>query len=126
MGDWRRHVARSTIIPMMGLRLLAAVFCCLAVLAGGLTTVAAAVPAAAPPPMQSTVGAPCTHCDDCDSQPCPMAASTCLQVSSSATPTLATAMLDPPAIGFGKIRWPLRSIILSGLSPPPDPLPPRA
>jgi hypothetical protein len=47
-----------------------------------------------------------------------------MQISPNATPTLATAF-DLPAIGFGKIRWPLRATVLSGLSPPPDPFPPR-
>jgi len=31
-----------------------------------------------------------------------------------------------PAIGFTRIRWSLRATALSGLSPPPDPFPPRA
>ncbi len=112
---------------MMGLRLLAAVLGCLAVLAGGLTTVAAAAgPVASPASAHGTVGAPCAHCDECDNLPCPTPASSCVQISSGAMPTLASAPLDLRAIGFGKIRWSLRSIVLSGLSPPPDPFPPRA
>lgn len=114
-------------LRMMGLRLLAAVLGCLAVLAGGLTTLAAAAgPIATPAPAHSTVGAPCVHCDECNSLPCPTPASTCVQISPSGTPTLVASAFDLPTIGFGQIRWPLRTIILSGLSPPPDPFPPRA
>ncbi|TAJ37954.1 MAG: hypothetical protein EPO55_17165 [Reyranella sp.] len=112
---------------MMRLRLLAAVLGCLAVLAGGLMAVAAAAaPLASPASEHSTANAPCTHCDECDSAPCPVPAATCMQTAPSGTPTLAAATLDLPAIGFGKIRWALRSTLLSGLSPPPDPFPPRA
>jgi len=55
-----------------------------------------------------------------------MPAATCLQAFSNATPTLTTGAFDLPAIGFTKIRWSLRATALSGLSPPPDPFPPRA
>lgn len=112
---------------MMRLHLLAAILGCLAVLASGLMVVAAAAaPFASPASERSIAGAPCTHCDECDGVPCPMPTAACVQFSSNGTPTLASATLDLPAIGFGKIRWPLRSIVLSGLSPPPDPFPPRA
>jgi hypothetical protein len=110
---------------MMRLRLLAAVLGCLAVLAGDLMTVAAAMPAGAPAAERSMAGAPCMHCDDCDSVPCPAPTATCVQISPNATPMLATAF-DLPAIGFGQVRWLLRTTLLSGLSPPPDPFPPRA
>lgn len=109
----------------MRLRLFAAVLGCLAVLAGGLMTVAAAMPAGAPAAERGIAGAPCTHCDDCDGVPCPAPTATCMQISPNATPMLATAV-DLPAIGFGKIRWPLRATVLRGRSPPPDPFPPRA
>lgn len=111
----------------MRLRLLAAVLGCLAVLAGGLTAVAwASGPMVTPASERSAVGAPCTHCDDCDGVPCPAPATACVQISPNATPTLTAATPDLPTIGFGKIRWPLRATVLSGLSPPPDPFPPRA
>lgn len=111
---------------MMRLRLLAAVLGCLAVLAGGLMTVAAAMPAGAPAAERSIAGAPCAHCDDCDSVPCPAPTASCMQASTNGTPTLAASTLNLPTIGFGKIRWLLRTAVLSGLSPPPDPFPPRA
>jgi|GEM_PF-5159947 len=116
---------RVHIRPMTRLRLLAGLLGCLAVLAGGLMTVAAAVPAGAPTTERSVAGAPCTHCDDCDGVPCPAPAATCMQISPNATPMLATAF-DLPAIDFGKVHWSPRATILSGLSPPPDPFPPRA
>jgi hypothetical protein len=55
-----------------------------------------------------------------------MPAATCLQALSNATPTLTIGTIDLPAIGFSKICWSLRTTALSGLSPPPDPFPPRA
>jgi hypothetical protein len=70
--------------------------------------------------------APCSNCDDCDGVPCPMPAASCLQVSSHAAPTLAPATIVLPAIESTEVRWSLRTTILSGLSPPPDPFPPRA
>ena len=111
---------------MTRFRTLAALLGCLAVLAGGFMTVAAAMPSAAAATERSTASAPCSHCDECDGVPCPMPAATCLQAFSNATPTLTTGAFDLPAIGFTKIRWSLRATALSGLSPPPDPFPPRA
>ncbi|MBI3197734.1 MAG: hypothetical protein HYZ40_09555 [Rhodospirillales bacterium] len=111
---------------MMRLRLLAAVLGCLAVLAGGLTAVAAAAaPVATPATERSIANVPCTHCDECDGVPCPVPTAACMQTAPNGTPTLA-ATLDLPAIGFDKIRWALRSTVLNGRSPPPDPFPPRA
>jgi hypothetical protein len=111
---------------MKRFRSLAAVLGCLAVLAGGFMTVAAAMPSGASAPERNTASAPCSHCDECDGVPCPMPAATCLQALSNATPTLTIGTIDLPAIGFSKICWSLRTTALSGLSPPPDPFPPRA
>jgi hypothetical protein len=112
---------------MKRFRALAAVLGCLAVLAGGFMTVAAAaVPSSPPVAERDAANAPCSHCDECDGVPCPMPAAACVQASSNAAPTLAVATFDLPAVGFGKIRWSLRTISLSGLSTPPDPFPPRA
>jgi hypothetical protein len=47
-------------------------------------------------------------------------------MSSTVAPTLATATFELPAVGSGMVRWSLLTTSLSGLSPPPDPLPPRA
>jgi hypothetical protein len=112
---------------MKRVRALASVLSCIAVLASGFMTAAAAAPLSAAPVMErSLANAPCSHCDDCDGVPCPMPLASCLQVSSHAAPTLATAAVALPPIESGEVRWSLRTAILSGLSPPPDPFPPRA
>jgi hypothetical protein len=111
---------------MKRFRALAAFWGCLAILAGGFMTVAAALPWSASATERSTASAPCSHCDECDGVPCPMPAATCVQAFSNATPTLAIGTFDLPVIGFSKIHWQLRTAALSGLSPPPDPFPPRA
>ena len=113
---------------MMGtFRRLAAFLGCLAVLASGFMTVAAApVPSGAPVTERHLANAPCSNCDDCDGVPCPMPAASCLQVSSHAAPTLAPVTFDLPPIATVEVLWSLRITILSGLSPPPDPFPPRA
>jgi hypothetical protein len=41
-------------------------------------------------------------------------------------PSLAVVAVPLPAVKTGHASWSLRAIILSGLSPPPDPFPPRA
>jgi hypothetical protein len=112
---------------MKCVRAFASVLACLAVLASGLMTVAAAaVSSAAQATERSLANASCSHCDDCDGVPCPMPLASCLQVSSNAAPALASASVDLPPIESAKISWSLRITVLSGLSPPPDPFPPRA
>jgi hypothetical protein len=111
---------------MTRFRALAAFWSCLAVLAGAVMTVAAAMPSGASATERSTASAPCSHCDKCDGIPCPVPTTTCLQAFSNTTPTLTTGSFDLSPIGFTKIRWSLRTTALSGLSPPPDPFPPRA
>jgi hypothetical protein len=112
---------------MKRLRALASVLACLAVLASGFMTVAAAaVPSVAPLAERHVANAPCSNCDDCDGMPCPMPAASCLQVSSHAAPTLAPTTVVLPPIESAEVHWSLRTAILSGLSPPPDPFPPRA
>ena len=112
---------------MKRLRALAAVLGCLAVLASGFMTVAAAMPAGPSASERSAIGEqPCSHCDECGDAKCPMPAATCLQASSNAAPTLATATYDLPALESGTIQWPLGTSFLHGLSPPPEPFPPRA
>jgi hypothetical protein len=111
---------------MTRFRALASILACLAVLATGFMAVAAAaVPSGAPVTERSLANAPCSQCDDCDGVPCPMPAAACLLVSSHAAPTLAAAIVDLPPIESAKVFWSLRTTILSGLSPPPDPFPPR-
>lgn len=111
---------------LMRWSVLSALLACLAVLAG---VAAAAAPAGALINLavehQST-STPCSHCDDCDKVPCPLPMTDCLQVHPSATPTLGVAAAALP----GSIRdagyLTPRDTSLSGLSPPPDPFPPRA
>jgi hypothetical protein len=88
-----------------------------------MTVAAAAAPSTAPAMERHLANAPCSNCDDCDGVPCPMPAASCLQVSSHAAPTLAPATIVLPAIESTEVRWSLRTTILSGLSPPPDPFP---
>ena len=110
---------------MKRLRALAALLGCLAILAGGVTTVAA-VTAAQTAVDRGIVGAdPCTHCDDCGGVPCPKPTVACLQAFPTATPAIAAATTDLPAAEFHVIHWSVRTAALSGLSPPPDPFPPR-
>jgi hypothetical protein len=111
---------------MERLRSFAAFLGCLAVLAAGLPTVAlASAPAPSAAPMQTAAAEPCTHCPDCDGTPCPPTAAGCVLNCVAAPPTLGVATSVPPAIDTGKTAWPSRLAPLSGLSPPPDPFPPR-
>jgi hypothetical protein len=110
---------------MKRFRLLAAVLGCLAILAGGLPTVAlASAPTTAP--VQTAASEPCTtHCPDCDGTPCQPTAAGCVLSCGAALPTLGVATFVLPAIDTGKTAWPSLLAALSGLSPPPDPFPPR-
>jgi len=109
---------------MMRLRALAALFACLAVLASSAMTVAAAMPGASTVE-RTAAGAPCSHCDECDGMPCPIPMPACTQVGAGAVPTLAMASVELPAISSSLVHWSRPTASLSGLSPPPDPFPPR-
>lgn len=111
---------------MKRLRNLAAFLGCLAVLAGGFMTVAAAaVSARSQVLQQSAIGAePCTHCEDCG-VPCPAPTASCMQVCVGVAPSLGVTAFPMPAIDGNQAPPSLRAAILSGLSPPPDPFPPR-
>lgn len=105
-------------------RALAAILGCLAVLAGSVMTVAAAAPAA---PARSGADALYTHCDDCDDAPCPTMAVACLQVCPVAAPALAMAAVSLPIPSVAdEVLRSARPASLSGLSPPPDPFPPKS
>lgn len=121
---------RCNIMVVERFRALAAFLSCLAVLAAGVMAVAAFVPAAAAVERtvgQPTAGAPCSHCDDCDtSVPCPMPVTVCVQASSTAAPTVADASFSPPGIASTRVDWLFRDTTLNGRSLPPDPFPPRA
>jgi hypothetical protein len=111
---------------MKRLRALAAFLGCLAVLAGGFMTVAAAAATSAPPMTErNAVGEPCRHCEDCSGTPCPAPTTTCVQACTSVAPSLAVVAFRLPAIESGHTAWSLRATFLSGLSPLPDPFPPR-
>jgi hypothetical protein len=108
-------------------RALAAVLGCLAVLAGGFMTVAAAASLSSPPLSEKSAigGQPCSHCEDCGGTSCPAPTVACVQACISVAPTLAVVAFRLPAVETGEAPRSLRAAILSGLSPPPDPLPPR-
>ena len=111
----------------MRLRLLAGLLGCLAVLASGLPAVAlASATMANAVPTQSAASEPCSHCPDCDGSPCQPASAGCVLACVAAPPTLGVTEFALPAIAVATIPWPSRSMALSGLSPPPDPFPPRA
>jgi hypothetical protein len=98
---------------------------CLAVFAGAVTTVASARAQFGAAVAQDRMTAPCSHCDDCDKAPCPLPMSDCVQVHPNAAPMLAvtSVVLPQPADSF--VYWWPGDMALSGLSPPPDPFPPR-
>ncbi|MDP1965281.1 MAG: hypothetical protein Q8K93_24115 [Reyranella sp.] len=112
---------------MTRLRLLAGLLGCLAVLASGLPAVAlASAPTRNVAPTQTTASEPCSHCPDCDGSPCQPAAAGCVLACVAAPPTLGVVAFALPEIGATTMPWPVRLAFLTGLSPPPDPFPPRA
>ena len=111
---------------MSRLRVLAAVLSCLAVLASSFGAVAAMAASRPLVSEHSTVGGqPCSHCGDCDGVPCPKPAAACLQAAAAPAPALAAVAIELPPLTFSVVDWSLRTATLSGLSPPPDPFPPR-
>lgn len=111
---------------MTRLRLFAGFLGCLAVLAAGLPAVAlASMPAPQATPAQTAASEPCSHCPDCDGSPCQPAAAGCVLACVAAPPALGVATFVLPAIDIGMTVWPARLTVLSGLTPPPDPFPPR-
>ena len=114
---------------MKRFRALAALLGCLAVLAGGFLTVAAVAVPSGPPPVskQSAIGAqPCGHCEHCGGVPCPAPAATCVEACASVAPSLTVTTFLLPAIDPNHAPWSPRAVVLSGLSPAPEPIPPRA
>jgi hypothetical protein len=110
---------------MTRFRALATLFACLAILASTLNF-AAAVQAASVAPHGDAVSAPCSDCDDCDKRPCPMPMADCIQMHVNAGPALLAGAVALPAILFVTVQWSPAHRALSGLSPSPDPSPPRA
>lgn len=111
---------------MQRLRALAVLFACLAVLANGFMAVAASASPLGPPATERSAQDPCNHCDDCDSMPCPIPMASCMQASPSGAIALAATATVLPLHDSSTVPWSLRAAILSGLSRPPDPFPPRA
>ena len=112
---------------MKRFRAFAVLLGCLAVLAGTFMTAAAAMPVSPEASERSALGGqPCSDCDECNDTKCPMPAATCLQVSSISAPTLPAATYDLPTMVTGTVGWPVGTHLLRGLSPPPEPFPPRA
>jgi len=107
------------------LRVIAAVLGCLAVLAAGVANVAAARDFGSAAAERSASSAPCSHCDDCDKTPCPMPMTDCVQVHASGSAVMLAAFVALPQKPDIAERWTALAQALSGLSPPPDPLPPR-
>jgi hypothetical protein len=108
------------------LRVIAALLGCLAVLAAGVANVAAAQDAGWTPTDRGASSAPCSHCDDCDKTPCPMPMTDCVQVHAGGSAVMLAAFVALPQKPDIAERWTALAQALSGLSPPPDPLPPRA
>lgn len=114
---------------MKRFRALAALLGCLAVVAAALPTVALAwtpAPAQAEATEDTVGGGLCSQkCPSCEDAPCAPQATRCTVACVSVTPTLgvvAFVLSVPPA---DVSLWPHRLATLHGLTPPPDPLPPR-
>jgi hypothetical protein len=103
---------------MERLRALAALLGCLAVLAGSVMTVATASARVA-------ADIPCTQCDDCDSMPCHAPTAGCLNVCIGAAPALGVAAFLTSSPAAKECFGAAHPALLIGLSPPPDPFPPR-
>lgn len=106
------------------------------VMAGLPTVAAASAPAAGEMPVQvadnavSTVviaASPCGHCTDGSDVPCPPAASGCTMVCVSSPPALGAGGPALPVLQASGASWMARLASLhGGLSPPPDPFPPKS
>ncbi len=110
---------------MKAFRRLAAFLGCLAAISAILPmTVFGWAKAAEAAPARMAVSHTCPNCHDCD--PCQAANATCSQVCVSPLPTLGATGPVLPAIEPGDVGVPSRLVVLHGLSPPPDPFPPRS
>jgi len=111
---------------MTRLHFLSSLLACLAVLATAAPTIAWAwAPSPAPATERLAVDAPRTHCSDCEGVPCATAASSCIAVCFASPPTLGVMSFTLATSTHRGVVWPTRISTLLGLSPPPDPLPPR-
>jgi len=114
---------------MKRVRLLAGLLGCLAVLAAALPTIAYAwMPSASPVDHAHTaISALCTqHCPECEGMPCPPTAAGCVVACVGMMPSLIAAgvtLAVPDRLSDIRMD---RVAALHGLSPPPDPTPPRS
>jgi hypothetical protein len=114
---------------MVRLRFLSALLGCLAVLAAALPTVAYAwMPSASfADSSHAAIGTLCTqHCPECQGMPCPPSAAGCVVACVGMMPSLITAAVTLAIPKGSSEIWPDRFATLHGLSPPPDPTPPRS
>ena len=112
---------------MERLRVLAALLGCLAILATGAPALALAwAPAQAPATDQTMVSALCSqHCPSCEGMPCPPTAAGCVVACVGVAPAIGVAAVTLSIPPSDNDVWPTRLAALHGLSPPPDPSPPR-
>lgn len=111
--------------PVKAFRRLAALLGCLAVLSAILpTAVFGWAKAADAAPARTAVSHFCPNCHNCD--PCQTTNATCPQICVSPLPTLVGNGPDLPAIEPGDVGEPSRLATLDGLSPPPEPFPPKS
>lgn len=110
----------------MRLVFLSPFLACLAILAGAVTTVASARVLFDASAAHQAASEPCSHCSDCnDKAPCPIPMADCVQVHASTAPMIAVAAITlSPPLHSAAYWWPADTA-LTGLSPPPDPFPPR-
>lgn len=110
---------------MHALRRLVAFLGCLAAMMSVLPTMALAwTPTADVAPENLSESLSCPHCQDCD--PCQTANAACVQVCVSPLPTLGATGPDLPTVDMSGIGMSGRLVVLHGLSPPPEPFPPRS
>ena len=107
---------------MIRLRLLAGLLGCLAVLATGIS-----VAAFGALPGKGVAAAPCDEpCTDCKGTPCAPTMAVCGATCIAAPPALVGAVVTMPAAEGVRSLWHVSSVMLHGLTRPPDPFPPRA
>lgn len=108
---------------MRRLRLLAGLLGCLAVLAASLPAVA--LGSLSSVAAQKAVSEPCDHCPDCQGGPCQPAMAGCMQSCVASAPALCGASFLLQALSTTETVSLRSQAALHGLSPPPDPFPPR-
>ena len=113
---------------MVRLRLLSALLACFAVVAAGLPTYSLAwAPAQAPVAEHTAIRGLCTqHCPECEGMPCPPTAANCALACVGMMPALVAAAINLAMPTSTASVWHQRLSELHGLSPPPDPFPPRS